>query len=191
MSKELLQGLGSVHTNGTSVKLENGYLLFTGNVWPTPIEAYIPIADATHTFEYDFTFESDAGNYFYIGIERYDVDKATGSNSCCIYQIATSNTAYGKTRARGTINLNQAISSSNTNVTSFIRLRILNNWTYSSASGVTAKIYHLSLREITETTNKINITKTGILNSDTFWEGFNPASFNKLNVVEGENIYEY
>lgn len=191
MSKELLYGLGSVKTNGTSVILENNYLLFTGNIWPSSVEAYIPIENPAHTFEYDFTYENDSGNYFYIGIERYDINKATGSNSCCIYQIATNNTAHGKTRARGTVNLNQAISSSNTNKTAFIRLRILNNWTSSSASGATAKIYHLSLREITDTDNKISITKTGQIKSDTYWEGFNPASFNKLNVVEGESLYEF
>lgn len=191
MSQELLQGLGSIKTNGTSVIFENNHLLFTGYIWPTVLETYIPIQDPTHTFEYDFTYENDTGNYFYIGIERYDINKATGSNSCCIYQVATNNTAHGKTRVRGTVNLNQAISSSNTNKTAYIRLRILNNWTNSSASNATAKIYHLSLREITDTTNKISITKTGLLKSDTFWEGFNPASFNKLNVVEGGIFYEY
>jgi hypothetical protein len=77
------------------------------------------------------------------------------------------------------------------NKPAYIRLRILNNWTGSSGTNVTAKIYHLSLREITETTNKINITKTGQLHTDTLWEGFNPASFNKLNVVECNNFYEY
>lgn len=191
MSQELLQGLGSVKTNGTSIKLEENYLLLTGYIWPAPLEAYIPIQDPSHTFEYDFTYENDTGNYFYIGIERYDVNKATGSNSCCIYQISTSNTAHSKTRVRGTVNLNQVISSSNSNKTAYIRLRILNNWSGSSASNATAKIYHLSLREITDTTNKISISKTGQLISDTFWEGFDPVGFNKLSVVEGGQIYEY
>ena len=191
MSQELLQGLGSVKTNGTSVKFENNYLLFSGYIWPTVTETYIPISDCTHTFEYDYTYESDAGNYFYIGIERYDQNKATGSNSCCIYQVATNNAAKAKMRVRGTVNLNQAISSSNTNKTAYIRLRILNAWTNSSNSNATAKLYNISLREITDTSNKISITKTGQIKADTFWEGFNPASFNKLNVVEGEQIYEY
>lgn len=191
MSKELLQGLGSIKTNGSSVILENDHLLITANVWPTSTEAYIPIQDCTHTFEYDITYGNDAGNYFYIGIERYDKDKATGSNSCCIYQVATNNAAKTKQRVRGTVNLNQVISSSNSNKTAYIRLRILNQWSGSSGSNVTAKIYHLSLREITETTNKISINKQGQLNTDTLWEGFNPASFNKLNVVESNNFYEY
>jgi hypothetical protein len=52
--------------------------------------------------------------------------------------------------------MNQDTSSGNK--TAYIRLRILNQWTGSSGSNVTAKIYHLSLREITETTNKISIT---------------------------------
>ena len=189
MSKELLQGLGSVQTNGTSVILEKDHLLFTGNIWPIATESYIPISNYANTFEYDIVFESDAGNYFYVGVERYAADKTTGSNASCIYVISTSNTAKAKQRVRGTINLNQDTSSGNK--TAFIRLRILNQWTSSSGTGVTAKIYHLSIREITETTNKISITKQGQLKTDDTWENFNPASFNKLNVVESNNIYEY
>lgn len=189
MSQELLQGLGSVKINGTSVKLENGYLLFTGKVWPSVTESYIPISNCTNTFEYDIIYESDAGNYFYIGIERYAADKTTGSNSSCIYQISTNNTIKTKQRVRGTVNLNQNTSTGNK--TAFIRLRILNQWSGSSGTNVTAKIYHISLREITETTNKISVTKTGQLKSDTFWEDYQIASFNKLNVVEGNNFYEY
>lgn len=189
MSQELLQGLGSVKTNGTSVKLENDYLLFTGNIWPTVTEAYIPIEDKTHTFEYDIIYESDAGNCFDVGIERYAPDKTTGSNSSCVYQIVTNNAEKTKQRVRGTVNMNVTTSSGNS--TAFIRLRILNQWTGSSGTNVTAKIYHLSLREITETTNKIDITKTGQLHADTFWEGFNPAGFEKLNIVESNQIYEY
>ena len=189
MSQELLQGLGSVIPNGSSVKLENGYLLFTGYIWPSVKESYIPIQDCTHTFEYDIIYESDAGNYFYIGIERYAADKTTGSNSSCIYQIATSNAAKTKQRIRGSVNLNQNTSSGNK--TAYVRLRILNQWTNSSGTNVTAKIYHISLREITETTNKILVAKTGQLDSDTFWEGYDKAGFNKLNVVESNYLYEY
>ena len=191
MSKELLQGLSSIKPNGTSIIRTDDYLLFTGNASYNALEPYIPIEDPTHTFEYDIIYESDAGNYFYLGIERYDENKATGSNSCCIYVISTANNAKPKQRIRGTVNLNQTISTSNTNKTAYIRLRMLNQWSGSSGTGVTAKIYHLSLREITETTNKISITKTGQLKTDDVWEGFNPASFNKLNVVESEHIYEY
>ena len=91
MSKELLQGLGSVQTNGTSVILEKDHLLFTGNIWPTATESYIPISNYANTFEYDIVFESDAGNYFYVGVERYAADKTTGSNASCIYVISTYN----------------------------------------------------------------------------------------------------
>lgn len=189
MSQELLQGLGSVTVNGSSVKLVNDYLLFTGNVWPSVVTSYIPIQDCTHTFEYDFTFESDAGNYFYIGIERYTANKTTGSNSSCVYQVSTNNTAKSKTRVRGTINLNEVIADNLK--TSYIRLRILNNWTYSSATNVTAKIYHLSVREIIDDSTKVNITKAGILKTDTVWENMPIASINKLEVVETNNLIEY
>ena len=189
MSQELLQGLASVKTNGSTVKLEEDHLLFTGKEWPSVLETFIPISDYTNTFEYDIVYESDAGNYFYIGIERYAADKTTGSNSSCIYQIATNNSAKTKQRVRGTVNLNQDTSTGNK--TAFIRLRILNQWTGSSGTNVTAKLYHLSLREITNIQNKNHLSKTGILNTDTFWEGFNPAGLNKLNVVETNQLYEY
>ena len=188
MSKELLQDLGSVKTNGTSVKIEDDHLLFTGYVWPTATEQYIPIEDCTHTFEYDIIYENDTGNYFYIGIERYNEDKATGSNSSCIYLKSGSNSAISKGRRRGTINLNQIVTGDKK--TAFIRLRILNQWSGSSGSNATGKIYKLSLREITETTNKIAVKPNGIITSDTYWEDYSPASFNKLNVVEANNIYE-
>lgn len=189
MSTELLQSLGSVVTNGTSCVLENGYLKFTGSVWPAATEQYIPIQDYTHTFEYDITFESEAGNYFYIGIERYASDKTTGSNSSCIYQISTGNVEKTKQRVKGTVNLNQDTSTGNK--TAYIRLRILNNWTNSSGTNVTAKLYNISLREITETSNKININQQGVLQTDTFWENMQKTSIDKSNIVECENFYEY
>lgn len=190
MSKELLQGLGSIIQNGTSAKIENDYLLFTGYIWPTATELYIPIQNCTNTFEYDIIYESEAGNTFYIGFEKYGADKTTGSNASTTYVVTTSNAQKIKQRVRGTVNLNVGTSSSD-NKTAFIRLRILNQWSGSTETNVTAKIYYLSFREITETTSKISINKQGQLNSDTFWEGFNPASFNKLNVVESNNLYEY
>lgn len=190
MSQELLQGLCSVVPNGTTVKLENDHLLFTGHGWAPYLISYIPIEDPTHTFEYDITYESEAGNYFYFGIEGYDINKATGSNSCCKYQIATNNTAHSKRRIRGTLNLNYTISDTNTNKPAFIRLRILNQWSGSSGTNVTAKIYHMSLREIIGDTNKIKTHKNGQLTSDTFWEGYS-AGFNKLSVVESNQLFEY
>lgn len=189
MSQELLQGLGSIIVDGSSVKLEDNHLLITAKIWPSAIESYIPIQDCAHTFEYDIIYESDAGNRFYIGFERYAADKTTGSNSSCIYPIDTNNAKKTKQRVRGIVNLNQDTSSGNK--TAYIRLRILNQWTGSSGTNVTAKIYHLSLREITETTNKISVNKNGQLNTDTIWENYQTASFNKLNVVETNNFYEY
>lgn len=190
MSVELLQGLGSVVTNGTSVKIEDDHLLLTGYIWPSSTEAYIPIIDCTHTFIYTYTYESIAGNNFYIGIERYDINKATGSNSCCIYQVNTANVAKPKNTVTGTVNLNQAISSSNTNKTAFVRLRILNNWSGSSASNATAKIYLLSLREIMGN-EKISITKTGQTQAGVFWEGYEKTSFGKYGDVDSVSFYEH
>lgn len=190
MSVELLKGLASVKTNGSSVKLGIDHLLLTGNVWPAVIESYIPISDCAHTFIYDYTYESIAGNYFYIGIERFDINKATGSNNCCIYQVVTNGAVHSKRRVRGTVNLNQVISSTNSNRTAYIRLRILNNWTGSSVSGATAKIYHLSVRELFGD-EKPYITKTGILHADQFWEEFDTASLGKAGNADAKCFYEY
>lgn len=192
MSTELLQGLASVQIDGTNVKLENGYLLFTGYKWPTATVQYIPISDCTNTFQYDIEYESDAGNYFYIGIERYNEDKATGSNACTIYQVATNNTAKARQRIRGTVNLNAIIA--NDKKTAYIRLRILNQWTGSSGTGVTAKIYRISLKEIPANQSSSigpSILKNGQLKTNSVYEGFSITSFGKSNVVETDTLYEY
>ena len=189
-SVELLQGLGSVTANGTSVILTPDYLLFTGYIWPTSVEQYIPITDPSHTFVYDIIYESDAGNYFYWGIERFNSDKTTGSNNATLYQIATNNTAKSKQRVQGTVNIAAAYSGITT--TAYIRLRILNNWTNSSASNVTAKIYHMSLREVLNNDQDISVLKTGEITADQFWEGQQAkTSFDKYGAVLGNHFYEY
>jgi len=38
MSQELLQGLGSIKNDNSSVILTNNYLLFTGHIWPSVVE---------------------------------------------------------------------------------------------------------------------------------------------------------
>lgn len=190
MSIELLEGTYGIKSSGSgTLQLTNDYMLLSGYIWVRSENSYIPILDCTHTFEYDFVYENDAGNYFYIGIERYTEDKTTDTNSSTIYQVSTANTAHAKTRVRGTVNMNQVLT--NNKKTAYIRLRILNAWANSSVSTSTAKIYRLSLREITETTNKIATFKSGQLTSDTFWESCDKASFNQLNVVESNEIYEF
>ena len=195
MSRELLQGLKSVKTNDTTVKIEDGYLDLPGKAdgsgtWPSVTQSFIQIDNCQDTFEWDIVYQSDAGNYFYIGFERFDINKATGSNNDCIYIISTQNVAKAKQHVKGTINFNQTISSTNTNKTAFIRLRILNQWSYSSGTGVGAKIYHLSLREIDDN-DKTNITKQGQLISNAFWEGFNPVYAKRSRAIGGNEIYEY
>ena len=190
MSNELLQGLGSVVIDDTNVKLENDYLLFTGNKWATAVEQYIPITDCTNTFEYDIEYESDAGNYFYVGIERYNEDKATGSNASTIYQIGTNNTAKTRRRIRGTVNLNAVIA--NDKKTKYIRLRILNQWAGSSGTNVTAKIYHLSLKEISNSNQtNLSIQKNGQVKTSSVYENFAITSFGKSNIIETNSLYEY
>ena len=124
MSKELLQGLGSVTPTGTTVILENNYLKFTGYKWAPQVENYIPIQNYNNTFQYDITYESDAGNYFYVGFERFTADKTTGSNNSTIYVITTNNNAKPITRLRGTLNLSGDIVDGKK--CAYIRLRILN-----------------------------------------------------------------
>jgi len=38
MSQELLQGLGSIKNDSSSIILTNNYLLITGHVWPSAVE---------------------------------------------------------------------------------------------------------------------------------------------------------
>jgi len=49
---------------------------------------YIPISPTGKVYYFDIDVSIDAGNQFYLGFERFDVDKAATSNSSCDYVIA-------------------------------------------------------------------------------------------------------
>lgn len=103
---------------------------------------YIPIRPDIYTFRYDIVVSFTAGNMYYVGFERYDKDKTSRSNDACVYFIA-SNPSHDivRRRYRGTVDL----STDGVNPAAFIKLRVLNLWTNSTAETGTATIHSLSL----------------------------------------------
>lgn len=64
-----------------------------------------------------------AGNQFYVGFERYDVDKTSRSNQACVYVYTTKPSAdVVYQRFFGTVNL----ATDGVNPTDTIKLRVLN-----------------------------------------------------------------
>ena len=86
-----------------------------------PTSGYVSIFPLGKTYYYDITYSNTAGNQFYIGVEKYDSNKVSGSNSECQYQVSTS-LAADHIRVFGTVDLSTA----NGNPAAYARLRILN-----------------------------------------------------------------
>jgi len=79
---------------------------------------------------------------FYIGWERYDINKTSRTNNATIYVISTK-AAADYQRVSGIVNL----STDGTNPCAFIRLRVLNKWSGSTSdTNGTAIIHSLSLK---------------------------------------------
>lgn len=113
------------------------------------------------TWYYDYEFTKQAGNQFYIGIERFAASGSTSNNSC-VYQTTDKNNTLIHKRIQGTINLNTAIS---TGPVERIRFRVLSNWTNTTTSS-SAEIYRISLKEFAPGENAKNIIsyrKTGVV----------------------------
>lgn len=92
------------------------------------------------TLFYDYEVSKPAGNCFYIGIER--MSTGSTSNDSCVYQISDIPHAYANKRFSGSF-FPGTIS---TGVTKYIRIRILSNWTGTTASG-SAEVYRISVKE--------------------------------------------
>lgn len=153
----------------------SGYTWFHGD--------YIPINPSGKTYYYDIEYSNVAGNNFYIGFERYDANKSTGSNQECQYVVH--NTA-GSTRCRttGTVDLSTA----NRNTAAYTKLRILNDWSNSGNTSYKGTIHYISLKEVaTKTVSEV--TKTGVFEGDTFIEN-QDASISHTGNVIGNQIIE-
>lgn len=177
-------------------------------LWPTPTTDYtvtynddgsytitgyksaysnlIPI-DSSKTFYYDVEYSNlNAGNYFLIGFERYNIDRQTVINQGCQYVTTTKN-AELHTRKVGTITF-PAI---NENPAAFTRLRILNHWsgsTSDSPNDSEAIIHYISLKEVSAPTqNQIN--KQGQIKSDLFIEA-ESATVSKYGNITANQLIE-
>lgn len=193
MTKEVLNGLTSLYKdsgNGTIEHTSEGVKI-TGNAWVNQISEkgvngdYIEI-DPNATFYYDIVYSNKtAGNLFYIGFERFDANKTATSNSSTVYVVSNS-TAADNVRVVGTVDLSK---DSANHTTKYIRLRILNNWTNSTASNGILEIKLLSLLQ--GQASKTDIQKTGILESGFFRENnFQDARIFKNEGIEGNQFIE-
>ena len=190
MSQEIeyLYDLSVVSGAGTYYQNTNG-LFMTNQIRLS--HDYIAIVPTNHKYEYDIVCSIDVGNQFYLGWERYDIDKTARSNNACVYAISvkpTSKIEYK--RYKGVIDL----STDGVNPTAFIKLRILNAWSGTADDSTKKAIVHsLSLREFgtSESYQNIQTFKNGQLRTDYFRESYNGASFSKNGFVDGTILYEY
>lgn len=161
----------------------NGEPQFTTNGTSAGSE-YIKITPGT--YEYDYTISVNAGNQFYIGIERYDANKTSRSNAACVYTTAIKPTAdIVKQRYKGTVNL----TTDGTNTIDTITLRILNGWS-GTTSGVTglATVHSFSLKLQSSGINP-SLKRTGQFIACEFKEETN-TKFYKDHIVETNEFIE-
>ena len=171
--------LNPVPISGFTVT-NDGYKV-SGHTWPSA--DYIPISPSGKTYYYDIEYSNVAGNHLYIGFERYDINKASGSNNECQYVVNTTSVA-NHVRVTGTINLSTA----NGNTAAFTKLRILNNWDNSSNVNYIGTIHYISLKEVTSI-KESKIEKTGQMIGNTFIESKN-ASISKTGNIIGNQFIE-
>lgn len=140
------------------------------------------------TWFYDYEYESEAGNQFYIGIDRFAESGSTSNNSC-IYQIGHKNGTNGRVRVQGTVNLNTAIA---TGPVHHICFRVLSNWTGTTASS-SAIIYRISLKEVAADENVKNIItfgKDGVVSGYVYETGSEVRPEERGNIL-CDSIVEY
>lgn len=185
MARELINGFESFTGGNTLINKDCAKIV--GNGWITDGQSYIPIDPNGGLFYYDIVYSNrTAGNQYYIGFERYNASKGTGSNSSCVYVISTTTVCESK-RVNGTVNLTGTI---NDSPISYLRLRILNQWTGSSATDAILEIKQLSLFQL-DTPMATNIEKNAIVKSGHFRENhFNEAKIFKNEGFEANQFIE-
>ena len=149
---------------------------------------YYEIKNAGYTYQYDIEYSNDAGNYFYIGFEKYDANKTATTNDSTGYLVTTNGTAHTNTKISGTVNLSVDV---NGNAVKYIKPRILNSWS-GSTSGTThtGNIRYFSLREVPSTGNMIqSIGKNGITSCEQMLEN-DPTNFHKDGFIETKEFIE-
>ena len=152
---------------------------------------FIPVNPINKIYKFDIICSISAGNQFYIGWERYDQNKATGTNSATIYAISpkpTEDLVYQ--RYQGTINLS---ANGLNNPCAFIKLRILNKWSGSTTNTEgKAIIHYLSLKEYdsNKTITPIKIEKEGIVTTNSFIENSIGTSIDRSQILHSNSFYE-
>ena len=144
---------------------------------------YVPISPSGKTYYYDITYSNTSGNQLYIGVEKYDSNKVSGSNAECQYQVNTSSAA-DHVRVFRTVNLSTA----NGNPAAYARLRILNAWNGSDPNKV-ATIHECIFREEGALEN-FKENKNGVVSASCFAEGGNVSEDRKNGIVESPNFIE-
>lgn len=187
--RELIQGIQLTNSYGNHDENSNPYLNYNsdGEIILTGSSSigskYIPTSPTGKTYYYDIEVSIAADNQFYFGFERYDANKTARSNNACAYVIATKPTSdLSHKRYFGTVDL----STDGTNPCAFIAVRILNDW--SNASGRTAIVHRMSLREVS-TFQKPKLYKTGTFLVDELKEHQKAAFYNN-NIVEATEFIE-
>lgn len=197
MAKELLHGPRSIIKTSGSGTIEYttegvkiiGYTWANQNYPQSLGTDYIEI-DPSKTFYYDIVYSSPiAGNQYYIGFEKFDANKTTTSNSSCVYIIAAT-TVVNDYRQVGTVDLKKDNLGS---PTKYIRLRILNQWSGSTAASGTGilEIKNLSLLQLDDNEKIPSIQKTNTTFAANFRENdMNTAKIFKKEGFEVDTIYE-
>lgn len=136
--------------SGTLSKESDGVHL-DGQVWATDSyanngrEGCVDVDPDNNHYLLSWTFSNTVGNRFYIGIERFDNNYTSTSNSSCIYPVNTQNATMRLSSAQF-VDISK---DANNNPVKHIKLRILNKWTGSSEDTVGSVIIHkLTLIEI-------------------------------------------
>ena len=149
------------HTSGVS-QFDGKDLVFTGS--GSSYSNFIEV-DVSKTLTYDITFSNQEGSWFLIGFERYDENKATVSNSGCVY-VTSATTAADHKRISGVLTLSNV----NGNPCKFTKIRVLNCWSpQSTITGGIGKIHSFHFTQ-SSGSGELDITKQGQMKSGWFIE---------------------
>ena len=75
---------GPVGSDANIIHNNDGSCTITDQTWAMSDGAnsgYVPISPLGKTYYYDITYSNTSGNQFYIGVEKFDSNKKSGSNS--------------------------------------------------------------------------------------------------------------
>ena len=177
---------GPVGSDSNIIYNSDGSCTITNQTWVMSDGAnsgYVPISPLGKTYYYDITYSNTSGNQFYIGVEKFDSNKKSGSNQECQYQVGTS-LAADHVRVFGTVDLSTA----NGNPAAYAKLRILNAWNGADPNKV-ATIHECIFREEGALEN-FKVNKNGVVSASCFAEGESVFEDRKNGIVESSNFIE-